>query len=69
MKAFIVQTIARQINGEYIVVKIEKAFSRASKADEYAKNLAKNYNETINTPSGPVQCLCERGVIEIEIEE
>ena len=69
MKVFVVQTIARQVEGEYVVVKVEKAFTQASKADEFVKKLAKTYTENIQTPSGPIQCVCERGVIEIDVEE
>lgn len=69
MKIFAVVTVARQVEGEYVVVKFEKAFTRASKADEYSKNLAKVYTETIQSPAGPVSCVCERGVIEVEVED
>ena len=69
MKAFAVISVARQVEGEYVVVKVDKAFLKASKADEYAKKLAVNYTETIQTATGPVQCVCERGVFEMDIEE
>ncbi len=68
-KLFAVISVARQVEGEYCVVKVEKAFTKASKADEYAKNLARNYTESIQTASGPIQCVCERGVFEMDIEE
>jgi hypothetical protein len=68
-KVFVVFSIARQVDGEYCVAKAEKAFFQAAKADEYSKNLAKKYAETISTPSGPMACVCERGVFEIEIED
>lgn len=69
MKVFAIFTVARQVDGEYVVVKVEKAFTQASKADEYAKGLAKRYAESITTPAGPIACVCERGVIEIEVDE
>lgn len=62
-------SVARQVDGEYVVLKVEKAFKKASKADEYAKNLAKKYAESIPTPSGPMACVCERGVFEIDVDE
>lgn len=69
MKAFAIISVARQVEGEYVVVKVEKAFAKASKADEYAKKLASTYAETIQTASGPIPCVCERGVFEINVEE
>lgn len=69
IKAFAVITVARQVEGEYVAVKVEKAYTKASKADEYAKGLASKYAETIQTAGGPVPCVCERGVFEIEIDD
>ncbi len=69
MKVFAIISVARQVDGEYVVVKAEKAFKKASKADEVSKSLAKKYTESIPTPSGPIACVCERGVFEIEVEE
>lgn len=69
MKVFAVISVARQCDGEYVVVKTEKAFLQASKADEYAKGLSKRYAESISTPSGPIACICERGVFEIDVDE
>lgn len=69
MKVFAIISVARQVDGEYVVVKAEKAFTQASKADEFAKGLAKKYTEAIPTPSGPMPCICERGVFEIDVEE
>jgi len=51
------------------VLKAEKAFTQASKADEYAKGLAKRYTESIPTPSGPMACICERGVFDLDVDE
>jgi hypothetical protein len=69
MKVFVVMSVARQVQGEYVVAKIEKAFKKASKADEYSKSLAKRYTESIPTPSGPITCVCERGVFEVDVDE
>ena len=68
-KVFCIISVARQVDGEYVVVKIEKAFTQASKADEYAKGLAVRYAESISTPSGIIACVCERGVFEIDVDE
>lgn len=69
MKIFAIFSVARQVDGEYVIVKAEKAFLKASKADEYIKDLAKNYTETIQTPTANIQCVCERGVFELDVEE
>lgn len=68
MKVWAIITLARQVDGEYVAVRVEKAFTRASKADEFSKNLAKNYTESLQTGSGPIECLCERAVVEIDVE-
>lgn len=68
-KIFCVISVARQVDGEMCVVKTEKAFKSASKADDYSKSLAKRYAESITTPYGPMPFICERGVFEIDIEE
>ena len=69
MKIFAIVSIARQVDGEYVVLKVEKAFRKASKADEYAKNLARKYAESISTPNGPMACVCERGIFEIDVDD
>lgn len=69
MKVFAIVTIARQVDGEYCIVKVEKAFTNAARADEESKKLARNYAETINTPNGMIPCVCERGVFEIDVDE
>ena len=70
MNVFFVVTIARQMEGEIISVRFEKAYTSAAKADEYVKSLAKSFNETIVVPDyGPVSFVCERGVHEITVEE
>lgn len=67
-KIWVIVTVARQVEGEYIQIKFEKAYLQASKADEYVKELAKVYTETVTVPGvGPVDFLCERGVHELEI--
>jgi len=68
MKIFAIVSVARQVDGEMCVIKMEKAFQQASKADDYANSLSKRYTESISTPHGPIACVCERGVFEIELE-
>ena len=69
MKVFAVVTVGRQVDGDMITVRFEKAYARASKADEYAKSLGKTVTESIPTAQGPVQFVCERGVHEFDVEE
>lgn len=77
MKAFFVLTVSRQIGGEYVFVKAEKAFTKASSADDYLNKMKSQLigpdgNQipiTIKTPQGEATCYCEIGVFEIEIEE
>lgn len=68
-KIFAIVSVARQVDGEMCIIKAEKAYTTASKADEYASSLAKRYTESISTPHGPIACVCERGVFEFNVEE
>jgi len=69
VKVFCVATVGRQMEGEMITIRFEKAFTQASKADEYAKTLSQSYTEMIDTPHGSVQFVCQRSVHEVEVEE
>lgn len=75
-KVFAVITVARQIEGEYVFIKTEKAFKQAGKADELVKKLKQQYvtpegkviPQNISTPQGAAECACEVGAFELEIE-
>ena len=75
MTVFAVITIARQVQGEYIFVKTEKAFKSAGKADAYLQKLKKQFTTLdgkvklvkIATPQGDAECFCEVGAFEIEV--
>ena len=69
MKIFAIFSVARQVDGVYVVIKAEKAFTKATLAEEYIKTLSKNYTETIQTPTANIQCVCERGLFELDVEE
>jgi len=69
MKVFAVISIARQVDGEYCVIKVEKAFTKVESADIFSKSLTKKYAESIQTPNGIINCVCERGVFEIDVVE
>jgi hypothetical protein len=62
--------VARQVQGEYVLVRTEKAFKEAVLAEALANKLKNNYVKAVNlsTPHGNVECMCECGVFEIELE-
>lgn len=74
---FVVLTVARMIDGEYIAVKPEKAFTKASQADALLKQLKERYTTPegkirpvkISTPQGDLECFCEIGAFDLELEE
>lgn len=75
-KVFAVITIARQVDGEYVFVRTEKAFRQASKADEYLKKLKNDFTQdgkakpvNVSTPQGDAICMCEVGAFELELED
>jgi hypothetical protein len=65
MKAYCIMTIARQVNGEAVGVRIEKCFTNQEKAQVYINSLAKQVVETVNG----VSFSCERGLHELDIIE
>ncbi len=74
---FVVITVARQVEGDYIFIKTEKAFRHASKADAMLQSLKKDFCDEygkvkivkVSTPSGEAECFCEVGAFTIELEE
>lgn len=73
---FLVLTVARQIDGEYIFIKTEKAYREASMANDLMQRLKLNYTKdgkaiavNLMTPHGEVPCHCEIGVFEVKIEK
>jgi len=77
MNLYVVITVARQIDGEYVFIKTEKAYRSAKKADSHLKSLKQQYvdqegkwkPQLISTPQGDATCQCEVGVFEIELDE
>lgn len=75
-KCYAVITVARQVEGEYVFIKTEKAFKSAKKADDLLKSLKKQYvtedgkwkPQTVSTGQGDATCQCEVGVFEIELD-
>ena len=75
-KIFAGITVARQVEGEYVFIKTEKAFKSAQKADALLKALKGQYvtsdgkwkPQQVSTPQGDAVCMCEVGVFEIEVD-
>ena len=73
---YAVITVGRQVNGEYVFVKTEKAFKSAQKADSFLKTLKAQFitedgkwkPQVISTPQGDATCQLEAGVFEIEVD-
>ena len=74
---FAVITVARQVDGEYVFIKTEKGFKKASSADALLKKLKKDYvmpdgkfkPVEVSTPQGSAICQCEVGAFELEVED
>ncbi len=63
---YVVFKTARQLDGEYIFVSAEKAFTDSTKAEEFWRKQGMTYwRETIEG----VQCDCERAIHPVELEE
>jgi len=69
LKVFAIISVARQVDGEYCVVKVEKAFKTRESAEQFSKELSTRYAESIVTPNGTIACVCERGVFEIDLTD
>lgn len=75
-KLYAVITVARQVEGEYVFIKTEKAFESATKADSFLKQLKAQYvtedgkwkPQLVSTSQGEATCQCEVGVFEIEVD-
>lgn len=67
-KVYAIVSVARQADGEYVVVKPERAYFSKDNAEKFVNSLARQYAEVIQTPTGPVECVCTRGVFELDVE-
>lgn len=75
-KVYAVITVARQVEGEYVFIKTEKAFKSAAKADALLKVLKNQYTtpdgkwrpQQVSTPQGEAVCMCEVGAFELEVD-
>ena len=69
MNIFVVFKVARQIQGEFVMVQTLRAFKEASEAEEFSKKVSKTAKELVDTPDGKVECFCEVGVHNVLLEE
>lgn len=76
-KLFVVMTVARQVDGEYVFVRSEKGFFKAGKADKLMQKLKSEFTDEDGKPKpvklvtaqGEALCICEVGAFEVEISE
>lgn len=76
MKISVVTSIARQIDGEYVFIKVEKAFTQSDKANLFMNSMknsllnnGKNKSVTLTVDNQQIECLIEIGLFEVELEE
>ena len=69
MLIYCVTTVGRQVEGDIVSIRFEQAFKSKVKAEVFSKDLAKVYTESVNTPTGSVQFVLERGIQEVELDE
>lgn len=75
-KIYAVITVARQVEGEYVFIKTDKAFKSAQKADAFLRTLKNQFvtedgkwkPQVLSTGQGDVTCQCEVGVFELEVD-
>ena len=77
-KIFVVMTMARMLDGEFVFLRSEKAFKTAAKADALVKKLNKDYQTpdgkykpiSLKTDQGNAgECYCVAGGFDMEIED
>lgn len=69
-------SVCRQVDGEYVFIKTEKAFTSAQKADAFIKALKGQFAtqdgkwkpQVVSTAQGDATCQCEAGIFELELD-
>lgn len=75
-KIYAVISVCRQVEGEYVFIKTNKAFNSAQKADEFLKGIKGQFvtedgkwkPQLVSTGQGDATCQCEAGIFELEVE-
>lgn len=72
---YVIAVAARQIDGEFFSTNVDKAFNNKEDADRHANIVRNKYTQhgksiptKISTPQGEMECMCEVGVFEMEIQ-
>jgi hypothetical protein len=68
MKIFVVFKVARQLQGEYVMVQTIGAFKSATDAQKAADREPSGVQELVPSPEGNVECFCEVGIHEVEVK-
>jgi len=68
MKVFLSTIVGQQIDGQNVIVKIEKASVDKSKIDTLL-SLKNPWTEEVDTPAGKAQMFFQRNFQEIEVED
>lgn len=76
-KIYAAITVCRQVDGEYVFIKTDKAFVSAQKADAMIKTLKAQFvtedgkwkPQVVSTGQGDATCQCEAGIFEIELDD
>lgn len=67
MKIYVVLNVARQVEGDLVVVKTEQGFSDRWMAEEYLNMRNRMAVETVRTDAGDMDCLSVRGIYEVDV--
>ena len=76
MKVYFVMMLCRQVQGEYIFLRAEKAFSEAAPCEAHLQKMKRDLVNSdgspkivrLSTPNGQADCICEVGPFELDIE-
>jgi hypothetical protein len=69
MKAYIVVSVAMEIEGRVTAVRLEKGFKTSEAAEKYMASVPKTFADHIKTETSTINCWCERNVQEVELED
>lgn len=76
-KIYAAISVCRQVEGEYVFIKTDKAFKSAQKADSFIKSMKGQFvtedgkwkPQVVSTAQGDATCQCEAGIFELELDE
>jgi hypothetical protein len=68
MKVWMVNNLARQVDGEYCLCFVEYASPNKAKVEAHYNNVKTQLAKVLPTPDGDVKVVIERGIIEVEVD-